>query len=75
MADLGQNVTATHSSTSNDVPNYVGAAADAACADAAPSNMKFTVDSALLAGADAADEYGFVHDVPSERWRWTYRPR
>ena len=21
-----------------------------------------------------ADEYGFVNDVPSEPWHWTYRP-
>jgi hypothetical protein len=75
MADLGQKVTAMPYSASNDVPNYVGAAADTACADAAPSNMEFTVDSALLAGVDAADEYGFVRDVSSERWRRTDRPR
>jgi beta-lactam-binding protein with PASTA domain len=33
VADLGQKVTVTYYSGSNDVPNYVGAAADAACGD------------------------------------------
>jgi LAS superfamily LD-carboxypeptidase LdcB len=25
--------------------------------------------------AKHADEYGFVNDVPSKKWHWTYKPR